>query len=145
MGFPFERVAYEQLNARQQENYNFQKLSGVLAEFGFTTIRLSDDWNGADLLAQHLSGETLRIQLKGRLTFCEKYRGKNLWICFREDQDWYLFPHDKVLEQAFGVTTIAETTSWTESGGYSFPSLPRKLRPLLEPYRLTVRREMCDT
>jgi hypothetical protein len=37
-----ERVAYETLNARQKENFNFQKVSAVLADYGYVTIRLSD-------------------------------------------------------------------------------------------------------
>ncbi len=82
MDFVFDLVPYEKLNARQQENYNFQKISAVPADFGFTTIRLSDDWNGADFLALHLSGETLKIQLKGRLSFHRKYCDKGIWICF---------------------------------------------------------------
>ena len=62
------KIDYRKLNGRQQENYNFQKISGLLADYGFTTIRLSDDWNGADFLAQHVDGKTvLRVQLKGRL------------------------------------------------------------------------------
>ena len=66
-----ERAVYEDLNSRQQENYNFQKLAGVLAEFGYNCIRLSDDWEGADFLALHNDGATtLRVQLKGRLRGC---------------------------------------------------------------------------
>jgi hypothetical protein len=64
----FPKVAYSDLSARQKENFNFQKISAVLADYGFATIRLSDDWNGADFLALHRDGETLKIQLKGRLT-----------------------------------------------------------------------------
>lgn len=74
--FSFQRIAYDDLNSRQQENFNFQKISARLADFGFTTIRLSDDWNGADFLALHLHGETLKVQLKGRATFMKKYEGK---------------------------------------------------------------------
>jgi len=42
------KIDYRKLNSRQKENYNFQKVSGILADYGFATIRLSDDWNGAD-------------------------------------------------------------------------------------------------
>ena len=60
------RIAYHDLNARQQENYNFVKLSAVLADYGFVTMRLSADWQGADLIAQHVDGATfLKIQLSG--------------------------------------------------------------------------------
>ena len=38
-----QQINYSDLNSRQRENYNFQKLSAVLADFGFATLRLSDD------------------------------------------------------------------------------------------------------
>jgi hypothetical protein len=43
----FKRVAYRSLNSRQKEAFNFQKVSAVLADYGFTTIRLTSDWRGA--------------------------------------------------------------------------------------------------
>jgi hypothetical protein len=68
-------IKYASLNSRQKENYNYQKLSALLADYGFVTMRLSDDWKGADMIAQHIDGETfLKIQLKSRLTFCMKYQ-----------------------------------------------------------------------
>ena len=74
MSLDLSRVRYADLNARQKENYNFQKVSAVLADFGFSTLRLTDDWQGADFIAQHVDGETfLKVQLKGRLTFGKKY------------------------------------------------------------------------
>lgn len=44
----FAKIKYSDLSSPQKENYNFQKISAVLADYGFATIRLSDDWNGAD-------------------------------------------------------------------------------------------------
>jgi hypothetical protein len=64
----FSRFPYRKLNSRQKENYNFQKVSAVLAEYGFSTIRLSDDWNGTDFIAQHANGHrVLRVQLRSRV------------------------------------------------------------------------------
>jgi hypothetical protein len=81
MPLKFTPVDYKALNARQQENYNYFKLSAVLAEYGFSTMRLSDDWQGADLIAQHIDGETfLKVQLKGRLTFNKKYLKKKFTL-----------------------------------------------------------------
>ena len=37
----FERLPYQKLNGRQQEAYNFQKVSGVLADYGFVTLTMS--------------------------------------------------------------------------------------------------------
>lgn len=133
----FELVPYQSLNPRQQENYNFAKASALLADYGFVSMRLSDDWKGADFIAQHVDGETiLRVQLKGRLTFNRKYEGKDLWIMFCSDGQWYMFPHDDLLTAMLAAGRMAGTTSWKEKGGYSFPYLGKDVLLLLEPYRL---------
>ena len=97
----FERISYEKdLNARQKENFNFQKVASTLADYGFNCIRLSDDWQGADSLACHIDGKTfLKVQLKGRLTFQKKYKGKDIYIAFNEGGKCYIYPHDKVLQE----------------------------------------------
>ncbi len=131
------RVKYRELNSRQQENYNFQKVSAILADYGFMTFRLSDDWQGADFIAQHIDGETfLRVQLKSRLSFDTKYRRKGIQIAFQDDGTWYLFPHDELLEKVLRETNVGNTESWLVRGGYSFPYLSSKLKKLLDPYRI---------
>ena len=76
----FTKIDPKKLNPREKENYNFLKVSAVLADYGFVTMRLSSDWQGADFIAQHLDGETfLKVQLKSRLTFDKKiYRQEYL-------------------------------------------------------------------
>ena len=132
------RVDYRTLNPRQQENFNFMKISAVLADYGFTTMRLNDDWQGADFVAQHIDGETfLKVQLKGRLAFNKKYCGKGLYIAFFRVPDWYVYPHDEVLERVLSETNIIkDTASWNEKGNYHFPSLSKQLAAILEPYMI---------
>lgn len=139
MTLELKRIDYRSLNARQKENFNFQKLSAVLADFGFVTMRLTDDWGGADFIAQHVDGETLlRVQLKGRLTFAAKYQHKGLFIAFPYADDWYMFPHDEVLAIVLADTnTMSGTRSWDERGSYSFGHLAVRMLELLVPYRLT--------
>lgn len=138
MSLELTRIRYADLNARQKENYNFQKVSAVLADFGFVTIRLTDDWQGADFIAQHIDGETfLKVQLKGRLTFRRKYLKKDLYVAFEHQGTWYLYPHDELLDIVMRQTnTITGTVSWEEHGGYSFNSLSQQLQELLEPYKI---------
>lgn len=133
----FNRIKYSDLNSRQQENYNFQKVSSVLADYGFVTIKLSSDWNGADFIAQHNDGETFMVQLKGRLTFGEKYRNKNLWIAFRDgESDWYIYDHDDLFKELFESASYMNTESWKVHQGYDFPRLSAKHRKLLERFRI---------
>jgi hypothetical protein len=90
-------VPYGRLNARQKENHNHAKLAAALADYGFSVMRLSDDWEGADLIAQHVGGRVLRIQLKSRLAIAKKYRGKGLYLAFPHDGKWYLGPHGTIM------------------------------------------------
>jgi hypothetical protein len=131
------RIEYLKLNARQKENYNYLKVSAVLAEYGFVTMRLTDDWQGADFIAQHIDGDMfLKVQLKSRLSFSKKYLGKDLYIAFFNDPDWYLYPHDEVLKTVLKGSSVAGTNSWDERGGYSFSSLSKPLVRLLEPFKI---------
>ena len=94
-----ERIRYSCLNPRQKENYNFQKASAILADYGFNCMRLSDDWKGADFLAVHIDGETtLRVQLKSRVSINEKYLCKDLWMMFPAGDKWFLIPHDELVK-----------------------------------------------
>jgi len=137
MAIQLSKIDYAQLNARQKENFNFLKVSAVLADYGFMTMRLSDDWQGADFIAQHVDGGTfMKVQLKSRLAFGEKYKGKDLYVAFFHAGDWYLYPHDEVLERVLAETTVGGTVSWMEHGGYSFPKISQQMRVLLEPYKI---------
>jgi hypothetical protein len=44
-----EKIDYNALNAKAKEMYNFQKVLAKLADYGFTTMWLNNDWQGADL------------------------------------------------------------------------------------------------
>jgi len=102
-------------------------------------MRLTDDWGGADFIAQHIDGETfLRVQLKGRLTFDAKYKNKGLFIAFPHADEWYMFPHDELLAVVLSDTnTMTGTRSWDQNGSYSLGTLAVHLLELLAPYRLT--------
>ncbi len=136
MPLKLTKIEYSRLNARQKENFNFAKVSAVLADYGYVTMRLSSDWQGADFIAQHVDGNFLKVQLKGRLDFREKYRGKDLHVAFFQKGDWYLYPHDELLKRVLSETTLGDTVSWRKGGGYSFPHLGKKMLALLAPYKI---------
>lgn len=135
----FKKIPYEDLNGKQQESYNFQKLSAILADFGYITIPLNNDWNGADFIAQMHDGITfIKVQLKSRLTFDKKYLSKNLYICFRDEEtkDWYMYDHDELLNELLANGQIEGTKTWELSKPYHFPVLSVHMKKLLEPYRI---------
>ncbi len=73
------KISYSKLNSRQKEIFNFQKVAGHLAEYGFNCIKLTDDWQGAAFLAYHKDGDsTLKVQLKSRPSISKKYLRKAL-------------------------------------------------------------------
>ena len=132
-----QKIYYENLNARQQEIYNFQKVSSIFADYGFTTVKLSDDWMGADFIAISFDGSKhIKVQLKGRMTFEKKYLGKEIMVCFcdRKNDCWYLYDHDELLKKF--VKDIGNTESWSIKGGYSYPVLSKYAKEELAKYIL---------
>ena len=131
------RVDYESLNAKQKEIFNFQKSAAMLADYGFNCTKLSDDWLGADFLAYHKDGnETLRVQLKGRLTIDRKYREQGLWMNFPVGENWYLVEHDELLRIVGEETRWLSTSSWRNKGQYHSRSPSRTLLKRLAPHRV---------
>jgi hypothetical protein len=76
MPMTFQPISYDELDGKQKEAYNLQKVSAILADIGFVTIRMTSDWGGADFIAQHLNGVFLKVQLKSRLTFSKNISAK---------------------------------------------------------------------
>ena len=154
MGLDFKQIPYQDLNSRQQETYNFQKVSALLADFGYLTIRLSDDWNGADFIAQHFKTKMfLKVQLKSRLTFDKKYEDEDLYICFKDGKHgaWYMYNHAELLKKILAEGQLEETDARVEEKAcqlpslskhmdekkpYHFPVLSIRLKKLLEPYQI---------
>ena len=130
----FKKINYTDLNAKAKEMYNFQKFSSILADYGYTTMWLNNDWEGADFIAVHIDGATtLKIQLKGRFSFSKKYMGKNILIAFIENEKYYIYPHDELLE-LLNFTKTDKT--WLDHGKWSSPRLSKKYKVILEKYIL---------
>ncbi len=122
------RIEYKALNAKQQEVFNFQKVAGLLADFGFNCIKLADDWHGADFLAYHKDGkDTLKVQLKGRLTIDKKYIDKELLMAFPVGGSWYLIEHDNLVDIVSKTTNWLNTDSWKVRGLYNSKSPSKAL------------------
>ena len=134
----FNQIEYEDLNHRQKENYNFQKLASKLADYGFNCLRLSDDWQGADFIACHIDGNTfIKVQLKGRLEINKKYNGKKIHVAFNENGQWYIYPHDKLRDELLDKEGfMSGTVSWEERGIYNCPRFSKWLAEHMEQYAI---------
>ena len=134
----FERATYSELNSRQKENYNIQKVAARMADYGFNCLRLTDDWQGADFIACHIDGETfLKVQLKGRLVIDKKYLGKGIHIAFVLGDDCYIYDHDALVRHLDENGLIgAESVTWHEKGLRSWPRPPFWALTDLSEYRI---------
>ena len=131
MPISLAKVSYKNLNSKQKEAHNFQKVSAKLADYGYSTIRLQDDWEGADFIAQHCGGlDFLKVQLKGRLVLDKRYIGKSIFITFPNKDEWYIYEHDVLLNYFTSVGKIINGKDWSKHGSYSWPSLPTKVKAL---------------
>lgn len=119
----YSKTSYSKLNSKQKENYNFHKVAATLADYGFNSMRLNDDWQGADFISVHVSGsEMLKIQLKGRFTMAKKYIGKDIYIAFIEKGQIKLYSHDDAINMI--PINISESKSWFENGLYTWNKTP---------------------
>jgi len=133
----FSPIPYAELNSRQKENYNFHIVAARLAEYGFNSMRVTDDWQGADFIACHIDGERfLKVQLKGRLTLDRKYEGKDIYIAFRYHDQCYLYPHDEMVAHVERLGNIVGSASWSEQRSYSWPQPPGWAKSILEDYKV---------
>ena len=116
------KVNYNELNAKQKENYNFHKVASALAEYGYNSMRLNDDWQGADFIA--VNGDLMiKVQLKGRFTLDKKYIGKDIYVAFVEDDIVKIYNHDDAL--SIVPENLLNTKSWVEDGLYSWGKTPK--------------------
>jgi hypothetical protein len=137
MSFKFTLIEYKDLNARQQENYNFQKVAGRLADYGFNCLRLTDDWEGADFIAIHKESEHfLKVQLKGRLSIAKKYLGKNIYIAFCNEKNFYIYPHDEMVNWIDKNENATQTESWSKGGVYTYRKYSLKIKDILKVYKI---------
>ena len=118
----FEKVSYGVLNSKQKENYNFHKVASALADYGYDSMRLNNDWQGADFIAVK-NDEMLKVQLKGRFTVDKKYLDKKIYIAFIEDNIVKIYEHDEAVNIL--PDNIKQSDSWNIHGSYSWGKTPK--------------------
>jgi len=133
----FKHIQYDALNTRQKELYNFHKFAGRLVEYGYYSIKLSDDWQGADFLACHFNGvDFIKVQLKGKMSIDQKYEGKQIHIAFRHGKDYYIYPHDEMMEWILETSNVGNTATWRNTGRHHSRQPTKRALEFLKPYRI---------
>ena len=122
MDIDLTKVLYKDLNSKQKENYNYHKVVSALAEYGYDSMRLNNDWEGADFISVK-GDDMIKVQLKGRFTLDRKYEDKDLYIAFIEKGIIKIYLHDEAL--AIATSNITDSKSWTENGSYSMNQTPK--------------------
>ena len=122
MNIDLTKVSYKDLNSKQKENYNYHKVAAALANYGYDSMRLNNDWEGADFISVK-GDDMIKIQLKGRFTLDKKYEKKELYIAFIEKGIIKIYLHDEAL--AIATSNITDSKSWTENGSYSMNQTPK--------------------
>ena len=117
----FEKIDYRKLNARQKENYNFHKVASALADYGYDSMRLNNDWEGADFIAVN-KDDMIKVQLKSRFTVSKKYLKKDLFIAFIEDGQVKMYNHDEAASLL--PENITTSKSWVNEGAYTWGKTP---------------------
>ena len=141
-GIGFAKVDYQDLNAKQREVYNFHFIAARLAQYGYASYPIRDDWNGGDMFSRHmLSGQALTVQIKSRATFDKKYLGKDLHIGFPLGEAVFVYPHDQVLSSYMAGRTarglpLDDNQAWSRDGLVHWVNPTKEIMGLLKPYEL---------
>ena len=109
------------------------------------SLALAQDFNaflpvydgGVDfILYRESDGLVRKVQLKGRWMIDRKYVGRDIWMAFPIGGDWYLMPHDRMVELA-EKEGITQTASWIDGGAYSMPRPSKATVANCGPFRFT--------
>ncbi len=129
------KIDYHKLNSRAQENYNADKLGALMADYGYHCMRLSDDYNGADMIALREGEEALHIQLKGRVMIKPEYMNKGLYIAFPINGEFYVLLHDTLVDIC-GERGYLNTRAWLEQGKWHVGTPPKDMILRLQEFKL---------
>lgn len=122
------------------EVINRQRLIAHALELGYNAFLPVYD-GGIDFILYREDGaggsaDLMKVQLKGRWYIDRKYLGRDIWIAFNEGGHWYLAPHDHMVRLG-DQAGFTDTSSWTERGAYSCPTMSVGLRKEMEKWRFS--------
>jgi hypothetical protein len=117
-----------------REVINRNTVVSLALEQGFNAYLPVYDGGVDFILHREEDGLTRHVQLKGRWTINKKYIGRNIWVAFPSGSDWYLAPHDELVDlaEAQGFTN---TDAWVASGEYSRSIMSKALVAACQPFR----------
>ena len=118
-----------------REVINRNVVVSLALEQGFNAFLPVYDGGVDFILYRESDGAIRKVQLKGRWMIDKKYRGRDIWMAFPIGADWYLMPHDVMLEHAEADGKTLKSASWTDGGAYSKPKPSVATIAECAPYR----------
>ena len=98
------------------EVINRNVVVSLALEQGFNAFLPVYDGGVDFILYREADGAVRKVQLKGRWMIDKKYVGRDIWVAFPIWDDWYLMPHDLMLEHAEADGKTLKSASWLEGG-----------------------------
>lgn len=105
-------------DSQTREAINRNTVTSLAMEQGFNVFLPIYDGGIDFILYRESDSELRKVQLKSRWTIDQKYRGRDIWMAFPMENEWYLVPHDRLVASAV-VKGTTKTKSWTQDGAYS--------------------------
>jgi hypothetical protein len=120
----FERIDLGQLSVSEIRKYNYNKVTAALADYGFATELAPEGQVLWDFVATQLSsGKQIKVLIRPQMTLEKKFLGKDIYICFLEGSNWYIYPHDQHYEHVRITSNLMDTTSWKKEGTFTVSKL----------------------
>ena len=116
----------------REDRFNVARV--VLAANGFNCSGL----RGIRFAATHETGSTVEVELRPRTHIKSDNMYMDLFMCFPVRGEWYLLPHDRLVEIAGETTSWLETYSWRVAGEYNSENPSGLMMHRLEEYRIGV-------
>lgn len=117
-----------------REVINRNALVSLALDLGYNAFLPVYDGGVDFILYNEETGDLKKVQLKGRWMIDRKYVDRDIWIAFHDRGNWYLCPHDTLVEHGttYGFTAQA---SWTAKNAYSYAPLSKRMQADLKSYR----------
>ena len=116
----------------REDRFNVARV--VLAANGFNCSGL----RGIRFTATHESGSAIAVELRTRAHIKSDNMYMDLYMCFPVRGEWYLLPHDRLVEIAEETTSWLSTYSWIGDGEYHSENPSGLMMHRLEEYSIGV-------
>lgn len=133
----FERIDLSQMSPSEVRKYNYNKVTAALSDYGFSTELLPEGQFVWDFVAtQEHTGKKIKVLIRPQMTLEKKFLGKDIYICFLEGSNWYIYPHDQHYEHVRITSNLMDTSSWKKEGTFTVSKLSAQNKLAIAPFKI---------